>query len=185
MRPVRYNAAASLDGFITDAAGAYDWIPDDPSVDFAGLFAKVDTILLGRHSYEAARRAGEPPWSADTRLFVFSTTMRLEECPGATLVNRDAAKVVASLRSEPGEGEIWLFGGGALFRSLAEAGQVDRVEITVVPVMLGTGTPLIAPGSGRITLELLGTHIYPSGMVALNYRVSLPSATGDLLFDVA
>ena len=48
MRPVRYNVAASLDGFIADRKGEYDWIPLDPAVDFAALFAGVDTVLLGR-----------------------------------------------------------------------------------------------------------------------------------------
>ena len=56
MRPVRYNVAASLDGFIAGPHGEYDWIPDDPAVDFGALFARVDTVLLGRHTYELTRR---------------------------------------------------------------------------------------------------------------------------------
>ena len=62
MRRVRYNVAASLDGFITDAAGKYDWIPDDSTVDFAALFRRVDTFVLGRRTYDDVLAAGEPPW---------------------------------------------------------------------------------------------------------------------------
>ena len=54
MRLVRYNVAASLDGYVAGPHGGFDWIPDDPTVDFAGIFAKVDTVLLGRKSYEVA-----------------------------------------------------------------------------------------------------------------------------------
>ena len=61
MRLVRYNVAASLDGFIADANGAFDWIPDDPAVDFAALFANVDTVLLGRRSWELVEGGTETP----------------------------------------------------------------------------------------------------------------------------
>jgi dihydrofolate reductase len=62
MRRVRYNVAASLDGYIADPAGGYDWIPNDPAVDFAAIFARVDTVLLGRHSYELVGSLPEAPW---------------------------------------------------------------------------------------------------------------------------
>ena len=68
MRPVRYNVAASLDGYVAGPHGSFDWIPDDPTVDFAGIFAKVDTVLLGRKSYEVALDMGEPAWTPDPRI---------------------------------------------------------------------------------------------------------------------
>ena len=172
MRPVRYNVAASLDGYIADASGGYDWIPNDPSVDFAGLFARVDTVLLGRHSYELARTIPGSPWSADARVYVFSRTLRPEDHPGVTVVRDDAAGVVAALRAEPGDGEIWLFGGGVLFGHLLAAGQVDAVEVTIVPVLLGGGVPLLPPGGPLATLSLVRSHVYPTGMVGLVYGVA-------------
>ncbi|MDB4880535.1 MAG: folA 1 [Gemmatimonadetes bacterium] len=174
MRRVRYNVAASLDGFIAGPAGEYDWIPMDPAVDFAAIFAKVDTVLLGRVSYEASIQAGPPPWGPGTRVFVFSSTLPATSHPGVT-IERDAAATVARLRAEAGEGEIWLFGGGALFRTLLDAGQVDAVEVTVVPVLLGAGVPLVPPGAQRV-LHLDRTHVHPSGMVSLIYSVPSPAA---------
>jgi dihydrofolate reductase len=168
MRPARYNVATSLDGFIADARGGIDWIPHDATVDFAAIFAKVDTVLLGRHSY-ALVRTSTPPWRTGTRIFVFSTTLSPEDHPGATVINRDADAAVSALRSEPGSGEIWLFGGGTLCASLLDAGQVDSVEVTVVPVILGGGVPMTAPIAHRQSLRLLDTHTYPSGMVTLRY----------------
>ncbi len=171
MRRVRYNVAASLDGYIAGPDGEFDWIPEDPAVDFAALFAKVDTVLLGRRTYEVTRQTSTSPWAPGTRVYVFSRTLRPEAHPGVTIVGDDAGGVVAALRGEPGDGEIWLFGGGELFRSLLAAGQVDAVEVTIVPVLLGGGVPLLPPGAARTPLALTGTRTYPSGMVSLAYTV--------------
>jgi dihydrofolate reductase len=172
MRRVRYNVAASLDGYIADAAGGYDWIPNDPAVDFAAIFARVDTVLLGRHSHELVGSLPEAPWPAGARVYVFSGTLPAEQGGGVTVVRpADAAATVAALRAEPGDGDVWLFGGGALFGSLLAAGQVDAVEVTVVPVLLGGGVPLLPAGAPRAALALRRSFAYPSGMVALEYAV--------------
>lgn len=171
MRPVRYSVAASLDGYIAGLQGEFDWIPHDPSVDFATLFAKVDTVLLGRRTFELIGAAGTGLWSAGTRIYVFSRTLQPDAHPGITVVAGDAAQVVAGLRAEAGAGEIWLFGGGVLFQSLLAAGQVDVVEITIVPVLLGGGVPLLAAGGPRALLTLVETRAYPTGMVSLSYAL--------------
>ena len=169
MRLVRYNVAASLDGYIAGPNGEYDWIPEDPTVDFAAIFARVDTVLVGRRTYDMMRDGPAGPWAPTTRIYVFSRTLRAEDNPGVTIVSGDAAKIVAELRAEAGTGDIWLFGGGVLFGSLLAAGLVDRVEVTVVPVLVGGGVPLLPPGAPRRALTLTGTHVYPSGMVSLQY----------------
>ena len=178
MRPVRYNVAASLDGFIADPAGGFDWIPNDPAVDFAALFARVDTMLLGRRTFEATQQAAaeSPAWAPGTRVYVFSRTLVPSAHPGVHVVATEPAATVAALRAEPGDGEIWLFGGGELFATLLAAGQVDRVEVTIVPVLLGAGVPLVAPAIGRAPLTLADVHRYPSGMVTLSYTVGAPAA---------
>jgi hypothetical protein len=79
--------------------------------------------------------------------------------------------VVAALKAKPGR-DIWLFGGGALCRSLLDAGLVDTVEVAVMPVLLGSGTPLVAPG-GTTKLVLTDQKtLSASGIVVLSYSVA-------------
>ncbi|MBA3893824.1 MAG: dihydrofolate reductase [Gemmatimonadales bacterium] len=171
MRQVRYNVATSLDGYIADASGGFAWIPHDPAVNFAAIFARVDTVLIGRRSFEVVQRGGAPPWGPGVRVYVFSRTLRPEDYPEVTVVGERSAAMVSALRAEPGDGDIWLFGGGHLFSSMVNAGQVDRVEATIVPVLLGGGVPLAAMGMPLTGLRLLDTQRYPSGMVTLSYAV--------------
>jgi dihydrofolate reductase len=172
MRLVRYNVAASLDGYVAGPHGSFDWIPHDATVDFASIFAKVDTVLLGRKSYEVAKAmGGETAWSPGTRVFVFSSMLSPDAHPDVIVVADHVVDRVRALREEPGDGDIWLFGGGELFRTLLAGGQVDRVEVTIVPVLLGSGTPLLAPHAPQTQLALISSHPYPSGMVALTYAV--------------
>lgn len=171
MRRLRYNIAMSLDGYIADSNDAFDWILHDDTVDFAGLFARVDTIILGRRTYDVVRAHGDPPWKPGTRVFVVSRTLVPESRGGVTIVSGDPVAIASSLRRESGDGEIWLFGGGQLFAELLTGNQVDAVEVTIVPVLLGGGIPMLAPMSKRTTLALTHSQVYPSGMVALHYGV--------------
>ena len=170
MRRVLYRVAASLDGYIAGPRGEVDWIVHDPAVDFAKIYESVDTVLLGRRTYELTRQPGAPPWPQEWQIYVFSTTLAAEEHPGVTVVSVEAGPRVAALRATPGR-DIWLFGGGGLFRSLLETKQVDLVEVLVVPVLLGDGTPLLERGAPLTSLVLDQVERYPSGLLSLRYRV--------------
>ena len=170
MRKVAYGGAMSLDGFIAGPHGEYDWIVMDPDVDFAKMMARFDTFLIGRKTFDAMRRMGGGPPAPGIRNIVFSRTLRSEDCPGATLSD-DAEGVVADLRKKPGK-DIALFGGGELFRSLLAAGLVDEIAVSVVPVLLGGGVPLLPSPADRARLKLRTHRVYPkTGTVALEYDI--------------
>ena len=171
-RLVRYNVAVSLDGFIADVDGKYNWIPPEPAIDFGALFRDVDTVLLGRHSFELVLRdPAAATWPPTARVVVFSRTLRQADHPGVTVTADPPADVVAALRAEATGGDIWLYGGAALFGTLLAAGQVDRVEVTVIPILLGGGVPLVSPGQTRTSLALQRVEQFPSGQVSLHYAV--------------
>jgi dihydrofolate reductase len=170
MRQVLYRVATSVDGYIAGPNGEVDWIVHDPAVDFGKIYEAVDAVLLGRRTYELTRQPGAPPWPQGWQIYVFSRTLAPEEHPGVTVVKVDAGQRVAALRAAPGR-DIWLFGGGSLFRSLLRDKQVDLVEVLVVPVLLGGGIPLLERGAPLTPLALEHVERYPSGLLSLRYRV--------------
>lgn len=167
MRRVRFAAAVSLDGYIAGPNGENDWIVMDPDIDFGALMGAFDTILLGRKTYEATRQhggTGMPRMQA----FVFSRTLRQEDCKGVT-VSDNPSGTLAAIREAPGK-DIWLFGGGELFRSMLDEGLVDSVEVAVIPVLLGGGRPLLPHPAKQARLRLAHHRIYPkTGTVSLEY----------------
>jgi len=170
MRRVFYRVAASLDGFIAGPNGEIDWIVADPTVDFVSLYAGVDTVLLGRRTYEMTLQPGAPPWPAGWRIYVFSKTLDAARHAGVTVISGNIGAAVAGLRSEPGR-DIWLFGGGSLFASLLAAQVVDQIEVAIMPVLLGGGTPLVSAVTRRSGLILTRSNTSSSGIVNLQYQV--------------
>jgi dihydrofolate reductase len=160
----------SLDGYIAGPKGEADWIVMDPEIDFGALFEQFDTFLVGRLTFEmmVGVGRGETP---GVKTFVFSRTLRQEDYPGVTVVAEGAEETVAALRAGTGK-DIWLFGGGSLFRSLLEAGLVDTVEVAVIPVLLGGGVPLLPSPARQTKLKLTGQKVYSrTGIVSLEYSI--------------
>jgi len=174
-RRVRYQVAVSLDGFIAGPNGEADWIVMDPSIDFAALYNEFDTAVMGRKTYEAGLAMGGGVEMPGIDVVVFSQTLPPSAYPGVRITNHDPGEIVAQLKAKPGK-DIWLFGGGELFRTLLDAGLVDSVELAVMPVLLGNGIPLLPPGAST-TLVLVDQKTLPrSGIVVMSYTV--PGASG-------
>jgi dihydrofolate reductase len=159
----------SLDGYIAGPKGEADWIIMDPDIDFGALFEQFDTFLLGRRTFEAMAREGQGE-TPGMKTLVFSRTLRQQDYPGVTIVAEGAEETVAALRTEPGK-DIWLFGGGSLFRSLLDAGLVDTVEVAIMPALLGEGIPLLPSPAKQTKLKLTGHKVYKTGIVCLEYSV--------------
>lgn len=170
MRQLRYGVAMSLDGFIAGPNGEYDWIMPDSGIDFAAIFAQFDTLLMGRKTFEVAwTRAAAWP-DLGHRWVVASSTLKPEEHPRVTVLKSNIPQAVAELKAQPGK-DIWLMGGGVLFRSLLDAGLVEGINVSVMPVLLGSGTPLLPEGR-RWSLHLEQSKALPSGVLMLSYSIA-------------
>jgi dihydrofolate reductase len=171
MRKVRYGGACSLDGFIAGPNGEADWIRMDPEINFAELFEQFDTLLIGRKTFAQMVAAGQAGPTPGMTSYVFSRTLEQRDFPYVTMVSEDAAGVVARLREQPGK-DIALFGGGELFRSLLDAGQVDTVEMSLIPVLLGAGVPLLPGPYGKVRLRLIKEKVLKAtGTLSLEYAI--------------
>ena len=170
MRELRYSVASSLDGYIAGPAGEFDWILIDPEIDFAAMYAGFGGIVMGRRSYEVFVATGEGVGPA-LPTYVYSRTLPEGVRDGVTFAS-DAVSHVRALKAA-GEGKpLWLWGGGELFRQLAQAGLVDGVDVAIIPVLLGGGLPLLATPGPRLPLRLRSHRLYAAtGTLTLVYDV--------------
>lgn len=169
MRELRYSVAASLDGYIAGPNGEFDWIIVDPEIDFTAMYAGFSGLVMGRKSYEISLTPeGSPPLALPT--YVYSRTLPEGERNGATFV-KDAIPHVRELKKQSGK-PLWLWGGGEMFRVLAEAGLVDGVDVAVIPILLGGGLPLLPTPGPRLPLKLKSHRLYKkTGTLFLEYDI--------------
>ena len=173
MRQLRYSVAASLDGYIAGPNGEFDWIVIDPEIDFEAMYAGVSGLVMGRRSYEVFAATGGGGGPA-LPTYVYSRTLPEGERNGVTFA-QDAVSHVRGLKEAAGGKPLWLWGGGRLFGELAQAGLVDGVDVAIIPVLLGSGIPLMSAPGTRMPLRLRAHRLYAAtGTLFLEYDVARP-----------
>ncbi|HEV8038188.1 MAG TPA: dihydrofolate reductase family protein [Bryobacteraceae bacterium] len=174
-RKIIVSIATSADGFIARADGSFDWL-DRPSpkgnYGMEAFWASIDTILWGRKTYDQAltMRGGISGFGPKVKNYVFTHRPPKSPAEGVEFVNEPIAPFAKRLRKQPGK-DIWIMGGGGVVASFLDAGQIDEFSIHVIPILIGEGIPLIAPGKRTVPLRLLSTRRYSDGGVHLNYSV--------------
>jgi dihydrofolate reductase len=180
MRRLILYVACSLDGFIAGPRDEIDWLDMDPDYDDYDAFtARIDTIIMGRRTYDVALGFGEWPYP-DTRCIVMTRTPDVfaATIPANAHVEftSDApTALIDRLRAESGK-DIWLMGGGDLIRGFLAADLIDEFIINYQPIILGGGLPLFPPGNARHALTLQSVDSYPMGMIEARY--TRPSRAG-------
>lgn len=171
MRKVTYGAASSLDGFIARQDHAVDWLrwSDDVSALTSRFWKSVDTVLMGRKTYEVAAASGTASYPG-VKNYLFSRTLTESPDPQVELVSDDAAQFVRALKAKKGKG-ICVMGGGVLANSLFQADLIDEVGVNVHPILLGSGIPLFGSLERQIDLEMTEQKPLQGGCVYILYRV--------------
>lgn len=170
MRP-RCSAylATSLDGFIARTDGSLDWLEAvqvaGEDYGYAEFFASVDTLVVGRRTYEAV--AGFPSWPWSGKRVVVLSHRPLDARNGETRADGPLGALLEGLHAE-GARHAYV-DGGEVVRQFLAAGLLDRLTLSVVPVLLGEGRPLF--GGVARALTLASTRAFPSGLVQLGYEL--------------
>jgi dihydrofolate reductase len=172
MRKVVFGGANSLDNYLARPDHAVDWLLwcDEAAAVMADYWKGIDTVLMGRKTYEVAARGGRGGGYPGVKTYVFSRTLPDDLGGGVTVVRDDAAGFVRDLKAQDGK-DICLMGGGELARSLFEADLIDEIGFNIHPVLLGSGVPLFHPMSRQIDLELTECRPFKNGCVYVTYRV--------------
>lgn len=167
--------ACSLDGYIATSEGGIDWLDpyagSDEDHGYQAFIESVDALVIGRGTYETA--LGFSPWPYDKPVVVMSRSLSAQDVPAglADTVEISAAgpREVVSRLARRGLNELYV-DGGQLIQSFLQAGLIDDLIITRVPILLGAGRPLFAGDASQVLLEHLGTTSFPSGLVQSHYR---------------
>jgi len=170
---VIYMFAMSLDGFIAREDGSFDWLdafPADDDFDFTAFMASLTGIVMGRTSYEAARRSPEWPYAAHPTLV--ATTRPPSDLPdNVEAMAGSPAELLEALRRRGANGRIWMFGGGDLARQFMDAGLLDTIEIGIIPVVLGSGIPAFGGAQPDRWLDLEFAKPLKNGAIHARYSV--------------
>ncbi|KAF4334086.1 riboflavin biosynthesis domain protein [Fusarium beomiforme] len=174
MRRLRYNVAASLDGFIASPDGSTDWIVEDSTINFDALYAEFDFFVMGRKTYEVMQNLGGPLFKRQKQeVIVASRTMKQQDFPDITVIQAGTIDYIRQLKCTEGK-DIWLMGGGQLAAQCLEANLVDTIEVAIMPVLLGAGINLVSCLPQNKRLYLSNTTKLSSGILMTQYTV-IPS----------
>ncbi|MBD1942210.1 dihydrofolate reductase [Coleofasciculus sp. FACHB-712] len=169
MRKVILFIASSLDGYIARQSGDIDWLFTDQDYGYSEFFASVDTLLMGRKTYEQVLTFGEYPYKG-VKSYVFTRNPLFLADSNAEVITEDIKKFVEQLRQVEGK-NIWLVGGSQLTHELMSNNLVDELILSIHPIVLGEGIPLFEHGTNPQCLNFTKCQTYSSGLVQLSYDV--------------
>ena len=169
--------AASLDGFIARENGGLDWLPTgDPGNgggddDFDEFMRSIDVLVMGRHTYEQVLTFGKWPYGDKRVVLLSSRKLTLpDSLPKTVTVSSGTPQEIIDHLAAQGAQHLYI-DGGITNQNFLAAGLIDRLIITTIPVLLGSGIPLFGPLSGDINLRHEETRSLASGLVQSRYTV--------------
>ncbi len=159
--------ATSLDGYIARSSGAVDWLFTDQDYGYENFYNSIDRLVMGNSTYAQIQDWGDYPYS-DKQGFVFSRTIRQERDANVQFVSGDLASFVKELKSQDAK-DIWLVGGAAIAKTCLEHHLVDKLILSIHPIILGEGIFLFPSPLPSLSLKLEASQVFDTGLVQLTY----------------
>lgn len=174
MRKIRLFIASSLDGYIARTSGEIDWLFTDADYGYSEFFDSIDTVIMGGKTYRQILEFGEYPYKGK-KVFVFSKTLQ-GKTDDVEFVGEDIKSFINRLRNDSG-GDIWLVGGGEIIHDFIKHGLLDELILSIHPIILGDGIPLIVKDPSLETkLELKEVKSFDSGLLQVSYYIKYTTA---------
>ncbi len=167
MRNIILFIATSLDGYISRPDGGIEWLFTDQDYGNAEFAAGVDTIVMGRKTYEQSLALGNDPYRGK-ELLVFSRSRAGARDEHARFVAGNEKSIMDDLRLRQGR-NIWLVGGAELVQAFMQYDLIDVHIISIHPIVLGGGIPLFKPPVPSARLKLVDCTTFNSGLVQMTY----------------
>lgn len=168
MRKISLYIASSLDGYIARTSGEVDWLFTDQDYGYTEFLAQIDTIIMGNKTYQQVLGFGEYPYK-NKQGFVFSKNILNARDNNVNFVSNDWENFIINLRQSPGQ-DIWLVGGAQTIHYFLQHDFVDEIILSIHPIILGDGIPLIVNDSSlETTLELKNVQTYDTGLLQVSY----------------
>lgn len=171
MPEIRGFIAATLDGYIASPDGSIDWLEEFGKFDYgySAFIAQIETVVIGRRTYDQVKQLLGWPYAGKRAIIV--SHRAVEDPPeGAELWSGDTVELVKRLR-ESATGDVWVIGGSELQQQFLDADGLDRIEVHVIPLLLGDGIPLWPRTARRRRLTVKSATQIAGGMVRLEYAI--------------
>ena len=171
MAEIRGYVAATLDGYIASADGGIDWLEQFGELDYGydQFIADIDTVVIGRKTYDQVRELLDWPYSGKNTIIVSHRSVDGRP-PQSEVWSGSIGGLVARLRAVK-NGDVWVIGGSQIQQQFLDAGALDRIEVHVIPLLLGSGVPLWPESPNRHRLALKSAAPIVGGMVRLEYTI--------------
>jgi dihydrofolate reductase len=171
MRKVKLFIASSLDCYIARQDGGIDWLFTDDDYGYTKFYDSIDTIIVGRKSYDQSLTFDDYPYKGK-KVYVFTRKKirKNNNEQDVEYIDTNIQDFVTSLTQSIGK-DIWLIGGGEIVSVLLNAGLVDEIILSIHPIILGTGIPLLRDIQKEVNLKLENSLSFDSGLTQLYYKV--------------
>jgi dihydrofolate reductase len=171
MRKVKLFIASSLDCYIAREDGGIDWLFTDNDYGYTKFYDSIDTIIVGRKSYDQSLTSDDYPYKGKS-VYVFTRKKirKNNNEQDVEYIDTNIQDFVTSLTQSIGK-DIWLIGGGEIVSVLLNAGLVDEIILSIHPIILGTGIPLLRDIQKEVNLKLENSLSFDSGLTQLYYKV--------------
>jgi dihydrofolate reductase len=176
MRKIKLFIASSLDGYIAKEDEDISWLFSDDDYGYKKFYDSIDTVIMGRKTYEKALKVEEYPFKEKncyifTKNTMFPTTDILQRTTGNNIkIINNIIDFIKNLVNTEGK-NIWLVGGSEIISILMNANMVDEIILSIHPLILGNGISLFTKIKRQIKLKVLNSITYDSGLIQIHYKI--------------